>query len=195
MLSGAVRVPGSAWRRFDRRADIWRARVGDVSARELYVNGRRATRAATGAYPAGFRPAWNGGGPTSGIEYQPTNINPSSWGDPASWSRPEDVEAVIVTQWKVMSVPVSSVSPPSPPNPGLIHMVQPAWTNANVFRDADGEPGIWSFWQVTRFENALEFLDEAGEWYLDEDAGWLYYKPLPGRACGPPESSCRSCGR
>lgn len=179
VISGAARVPGSAWRRFDREENVWRARVGDVSTRELYVDGRRATRAATGEYPAGFRPAWNDGDPDSGIEYQPTDINPSSWRDPASWERPEDVEAVILTQWKTMSVPVSSVTPPASSEPGLLRMVEPAWNNANVYRDADGEPGIWSFWQVTRFENALEFLDEPGEWYLDEDAGWLYYRPEP----------------
>lgn len=32
---------------------------------------------------------------------------------------------------------------------------------------------------MTRFENALEFLDSPGEWYLDEEGGWLYYKPQP----------------
>lgn len=182
VISGGMRVPRSAWTRFDSGANVWRARVGHVSTRELYVNGRRATRAATGDYPAGFRPAWNGGGPESGIEYRPTDLNPPAWRDPAGWSRPEDVEAVILTQWKTMSVPVDSVTPASSSDPGLLHMVEPAWTNANVYRDADGEPGLWSFWQVTRLENALEFLDEPGEWYLDEDAGWLYYKPKRGQS-------------
>jgi hypothetical protein len=30
------------------------------------------------------------------------------------------------------------------------------------------------------FENALEFLDAPGEWYLDQQQGVLYYKPRPG---------------
>ncbi|NLT06188.1 MAG: right-handed parallel beta-helix repeat-containing protein [Solirubrobacterales bacterium] len=181
VISGAAAVPGSSWRPF--RAGIWRARVGDVATRELYVNGRRAVRAATGDYPAGFRPAWNGGGDASGIEYLPTvapeGLNPAAWGDPAAWRRPADVEAVILTQWKMMTVPVESVTPPAGSAPGLLRMVEPAWTNANLFRDADGEPGIWSFWQVTRLENALEFLDEPGEWYVDRGSGWLYYMPRP----------------
>ena len=58
-------------------------------------------------------------------------------------------------------------------------MAEPAWQNANAFRGPDGEPGVWSFWQVTRFENALQFLDSPGEWYLDEAHGWLYYMPYP----------------
>lgn len=182
VISGGMRVPRSAWSRFDRKADVWRARVGEVHTRELYVDGRRATRAATEEYPAGFRPTWNGGGPGSGIEYIPTDLNPAAWRDPAAWSRPQDVEAMILTQWKTMSVPVSSVVPPASPEPGLLRMEMPGWKNANVYRDSDGRPGPWSFWQVTRFENALEFLDEPGEWYLDEDAGWLYYKPRRGQS-------------
>lgn len=183
IISGASRVPGAAWSRYDKAANIWRAQVGDIATRELYVDGERATRAASDEYPAGFRPAWNAGGPNSGIEFLPTvepaGFNPASWGNPAEWSNPEDVEAVILTQWKAMTVPVDSVTPATASTPGLLRMAEPAWRNANVFRDANGEPGLWSFWQVTRFENALEFLDSPGEWYLDEDEGWLYYKPQP----------------
>jgi hypothetical protein len=183
IIVGAVRVPASAWSRYDKTANIWRAKVGDVATRELYVNGERATRAASGEYPAGFRPAWSGGGPNSGIEFLPTvepgGLNPASWGNPAEWDNPADVEAVILTQWKTMTVPVDSVTPAAGSTPGLLRMAEPAWQNANVFREPNGEPGPWSFWQVTRFENALEFLDSPGEWYLDEGQGWLYYKPQP----------------
>lgn len=38
-------------------------------------------------------------------------------------------------------------------------------------------------WQITdnfRLENALEFLDEPGEWYHDADTGTLYYMPRVG---------------
>lgn len=183
LISGAVRVPGSAWSLFDEEDGIWRARVGKVRTRELYVDGERASRASTGEYPAGFRPNWNGGGSQSGIEYlpslEPSGLNPASWGDPATWTNVSDVEAVILTQWKTMSVPLSSIAPAVGSTPGLLRMAEPAWKNANVFRGADGQPGIWSFWQVTRFENALQFLDSPGEWYLDEQHGWLYYKPRP----------------
>ena len=183
VISGARRVRGSAWSPYMGRAGVWRARVGKVRTRELYVNGNRAVRAATEEYPAGFRPAWNGGGPNSGIEYlptvQPTGLNPASWGDPATWTNVDAIEAVILTQWKTMSVPLDSIAPASGSTPGLLRMAEPAWQNANAFRGPDGEPGIWSFWQVTRFENALQFLDSPGEWYLDEARGWLYYMPHP----------------
>src|SRR5664279_4438751 len=41
-------------------------------------------------------------------------------------------------------------------------------------------PGIGSFWQVTYFENAYEFLNEPGEWYVDDHSGDIFYIPRPG---------------
>jgi hypothetical protein len=183
VISGGERVPGSSWSLYDSKDNIWRARVGKVKSRELYVNGRREQIASTGAYPAGFRPSWNDGGPDTGIEYLPTikpnGLNPSSWGDPTMWTNVRDIQAVIQTQWKMMSVPLSSITPAQGSTPGLLRMEEPAWTNANLFRGSDGQPGVWSFWQVTRFQNAYQFLDSPGEWYLDSKRGWLYYEPHP----------------
>lgn len=117
-------------------------------------------------------------------------MNPEGWREPHDWGNPQDVEAVIVTQWKMMSVPVDSVIPypgctPNPLDPtfktGLIIMKEPGWTDANVFFDSSiDEPGIWSFWRATRFENACEFLDEPGEWYLDQPKCYPHYIPREG---------------
>ena len=192
MISGSIRVEN--WSLYDASLNIWRASVGGGRAsRQLYVNGQRAVRARTGSYPAGFRPVFLeilGVPLTGGIEFIPTAINPAGWRDPGAWTNVQDIEAVIITQWKTMRVPVDSVThyPDYTPDPldlgfktGLIVMQEPGWTNANVFLDSSTlEPGIWSFWQVTHFENAYEFLDEPGEWYLDKNAGWLYYIPRQG---------------
>ncbi len=193
VISGGIQVKG--WELHDQNLGIYRAHVGHVKSRQLYVNGQRATRAQTTPYPAGFRPGffWLGGvGDPVGIEFIPAPwLNPVNWYDPATWSQapanPRQIEAVIQTQWKMMRVPVESITPypqytPDPVfqptvHTGLIKMREPAWTNANVFVGPDGQPGVWSFWQVTRFENAYPFLDEPGEWYLDEVRGDLYYIP------------------
>ncbi len=175
IISGAVQVTG--WSPSISLPGVYTANVGNVRSRQLYVNGTRATRAQTTPYPAGFLPKWTNGG----IEYIITNLNPPTWGDPSTWTNPQDIEAVILTQWKMMRVPLSGITPAFPPTSGLITMQQPAWDNSNVYFDAaTNEPGEWSFWQVTRFENALEFLTDPGQWYLDRNAGLLYYYPLPG---------------
>ena len=175
IVCGSVKVTG--WSLYDASLNIYRAYVGPCQSRQLYVNGHRATRAQTTPYPAGFRPSWTNGG----IEFIPTSLNPARWRDPASWTHPEDIEAVLITQWKMTRIPLSSITPYSSPNNGLITIQEPAWTNANVYFDLKTNlPGIWGFWQVTRFENAYEFLTEEGQWYLDRTAGWLYYIPRAG---------------
>lgn len=195
VISGSIRVQN--WSLYDTDLGIYRAYVGQHQSRQLYVNGQRAIRAQTEAYPAGFLPAPIPieiyGIPftvVGGIAFIPTELNPEGWRDPSTWTSPQDIEAVIVTQWKMMSVPLDSITPypnytPDPLDPGLktglIILQQPGWTIANVFFESlTLKPGIWSFWQVTRFENTYEFLDEPGEWYLDKASGWLYYIPRQG---------------
>ncbi|MBN1342765.1 MAG: right-handed parallel beta-helix repeat-containing protein [Phycisphaerae bacterium] len=204
VITGSIRVEN--WSLHDPNLGIYRACVDPCETRQLYVNGQRAVRARTSLYPSAFRPAYFyvlGIPEPIGILYEPDELNPSRWRDPWKWSNKQDVEAVIITQWKMMTVPVESVTPyPNyvvpelVPDPtirnratGLLKMKEPAWTNANVFLTSEGsdpnwgpQPGMWSFWQVTWFENAYEFLDEPGEWYLNKAEGCLYYIPRPGES-------------
>ncbi len=172
-ISGSIQVTG--WSLYDPLLNIYRAQVGSNTSRQLYVNGKRAQRASTTAYPAGFRPSYSAGG----IEFIPTPLNPPEWMDPGAWTNVPDIEAVIETQWKMMRVPLEQVTPSVDGIiPGLITLVEPAWHNANIYLDIiTNEPGIWSFWQVTRFENALQFMNQPGDWCLDTSGGWLYYIP------------------
>ncbi|MFH0800991.1 MAG: right-handed parallel beta-helix repeat-containing protein [bacterium] len=192
VICGSIRV--ERWSLYNSSPGIYRAYVGTQECRQLYVNGQRAVRARTGLYPAGFCPAYYYFFDVTypeGIPFIPTSLNPSEWNDPSKWGNIGDVEAVILTQWKMMIVPLESVIPyPGfSPDPifhpelktGLIKLKEPGWTNANIYLSSETlEPGIWSFWQVTWFENAFKFLDEPGEWYLDRSSGWLYYIPRSG---------------
>ncbi len=203
-------LPVKNWTRDNALPGVYRAIVGKVSSRQLYVNGVRAVRARTIDYPPSFRPAFyylNGVPQPDGIQYLlPANGPPKVWQDPSQWTNIPKIEAVIITQWKMMSVPLASVIPypghtpypqflpyvpplgypplPVPEKTGLITIKPQPWANANLFlASTTGQPGLWSFWQVTRFENAKQFLDEPGEWYLDESdpsGGMLYYMPRPG---------------
>jgi len=196
VISGAVQIKG--WTLHDKTRSIYRADAGSSVSRHLYVNGQRATRARTdspgGNIPAGFRPypvLPKPGQPSyvigGGIQFLPTSLNAAGWMDPAKWTNPREIEAVIETQWKMMSVPLDAVTPSTKGKPGLITLQQPGWTNANLYftttqptNCTPGAPGIWSMWQVTRFENAYEFLDQPGEWYLDRTKRSIYYIPRRG---------------
>ncbi|MBO9712345.1 hypothetical protein [Sphingomonas sp.] len=195
VISGGVRITG--WTLHDPDRNIWQASARGLNSRQLIVGGRRAQRARTtmpdGGLPAGFRPtpvvpqpakggeAYTIGG---GIDYVPTDLNPAPWRDPMLWKNADQVEAVIQTQWKMIRVPLRKVHPPLGPAPGRIEMAQPAWTNANLVftKQPDGSlaPGIWSFWQVSWFENHVAFLDTPGEWVLDAAADTIFYMPRAG---------------
>ena len=187
VISGAVAVSG--WATYQGRiqsADL--SAIAPKRTRQLYVNGQRAVRARTPDYPSSFLPfseQVDGDWTVPGIKFIFNPILNPGLPDPAVWHRQGQIEAMIITQWKMSVCRLSSVTPMQAAGgttiPGLIQLQEPCWGNANGYRDPEtGAPSIWSFWQVTRFENALEFLDEPGEWYLDEQAATLYYMPLWG---------------
>lgn len=173
VISGAVQVTGP-WALYDVLLGIYRTQISPVQTRQLYVNGNRAARAMTTQWPYGFLANYAAGG----IQWTQTALNPPAWNNPAAWQNPQQIEAVILTQWKMMRVPLSSISGAGS---GLITLQEPAWNNANVYYDiSTGKPGEWAFFQATWFENALAFLTEPGQWYFDSSDNYLYYIPLVG---------------
>lgn len=143
----------------DPGVQLWKASVGlGVDTRQLYIDGERGVRAESNpagtlenpVYPQGFRPTFDQIPDVSGIQYIPNAWNLAedptalNWFDPNSWTNVADIEAVLNTQWKTMSVPLDEVLPQSPLIPsliaeydetpvGLITMQDPAWTSANLY--------------------------------------------------------------
>jgi hypothetical protein len=163
VISGAVQVSG--WTLHDAVLNIWRAQTNvntSTLPRQLYVNGVRATRARTVDYPNYYTPA------STGYTYSyTTGTDPQI---PPVWENPTEVEAVTATQWKMMRCPVAQINGGSE-----VVMQNPCWTNANVF------PEPWNFHLLSWWENAYEFLDQPGEWYLNPVTKILYYIPLSGQ--------------
>lgn len=152
-ISGGRAVTG--WSRvtdpgipIEQGALLWQAHIDPGSAcRPLYIDGVRARRAETNsadAYPLGFRPTCGDLPGVSGIQYALDPRNGAGWRDPESWTNVNDIEAVLWTQWKMISVPLKAVVPPSAgtpslnpvgaPSVGLIELLQPGWDNANLIR-------------------------------------------------------------
>ena len=160
VISGAERVTG--WTLHDAVLGIWKAEVAtETLPRQLYVNGIRAIRARTPDYPNYYYPT------ETGYYYEYIiGLDPQI---PPTWQNPTAVEAVTVTQWKMMRCPVAEVVAARD-----VIMQDYCWKNANVF------PEPWNFQLLSWWENAYEFLDEAGEWYLEPGTRTLYYIPREG---------------
>lgn len=160
VISGAEEVSG--WVLHDAVLNIWQAQASvDTMPRQLYVNGVRATRARTPDYPNYYIPT-----ATGYTYFYLLGTDPQI---PPVWNNPTSVEAVTATQWKMMRCPIAQIN-----NASEVVMKDPCWTNANVF------PEPWNFQLLSWWENAYEFLDEAGEWYLNPTTKVLYYIPRAG---------------
>ena len=149
---------------------IYKAAVpaGSAPFRQLYANGSRAIRARTpnaGAYHQVV--GWDLGGRT--IEIAASEIS--------DWQRLGQVEVVIlglgVNQGNLriggFGVVGGSafVTASEPERTRIFEQVYPPKVSRPYF-----------------FENALEFLDAPGEWYLDTTAGEVYYMPRAGESVG-----------
>jgi len=141
-------------------ADIPQAREGGWYFRELWVNGRRATRA---RHPnRGYLPIAEL--PDKAAEWtQGHNRFRFREGDLKAWNTFTNAEVVAMTRWVESRLPVISVDEKE-------RIV--SFSKRSVFELAPGD--------LYYAEGALEFLDEPGEWYLDPTAGRLYYLPRPG---------------
>ena len=141
-------------------ADIPDVRNGNWLFRELWVNGRRATRArhpkrgylSIAAVPDKAKD-WTQGQSRFGFRE----------GDLKSWNTITNAELVAMTRWVESRLPVMAVDEKE-------RIV--TFTKRSVFELAAGD--------LYYVEGAFEFLDEPGEWYLDPAAGMLYYLPRPG---------------
>lgn len=163
VLSGGRRIV-SKWVPGDK--GIWRTdlqgtglKPGKWNFRQLFVNGRRATRA---RFPNADAPnpfLYAIGGDRDHLLIDPKLIKPV-------WGTAADVQINIVPQWKFFNQwnTITKVDPES----GRIDI-------ADSERHAKVTEGNW-FW----VEGVLEELDRPGEWHLDAESGRLCYMPEPG---------------
>jgi hypothetical protein len=181
MLSGGRRITG--WKKG--AGEIWTAEIPEVKAgkwyfRQLFVNDKRAIRARS---PNVDDPEpWCrmlSSTANADIEDQPITVRLSGYKEPfkiKECKNPGDVELVYICnndmgrkRLGTMNEKDQSFTLPPPHR----------WNSKTHKYD-------WylSFpdphWKACYLENALEMLDEPGEWYLDRSSGILSYRPRPG---------------
>lgn len=170
---------------YDAEKNIYRTYVGaGTIARQIYINGYRATRARTELSERGIIGTKYDGrakyqelqlgylkNPTRDIEkgtYLCDNV------ELASVKNQSDIEAVYYEEW---TNPRAKVQKMEVTDEGkcLITMQSDSWQKvwSNNGNSTDSiRPNYPAF-----LENAYEFLDMDGEWYLNKKDGYLYYKP------------------
>ena len=160
-ISGAKAVTG--WTLANSAKNIWQASVGTgIDSRQLYVNGALATRARTTLNRSDFTASNTGLRFTSsGLTYLNSLANSSR------------VELEGIGSFTDRYVPVQSISGNS------ITMQQPAWNNNTFGYDTIINPYRKG---PMYLENAYEFLDSPGEWYLNPSTGTLSYIPPSGQS-------------
>lgn len=171
VLSGGRRIAG--WRevRLNGRkmwvAEIPEARDGKWFFRELWVNGKRATRARN--------PNWGYRNLAEALDTSTEWTKGQSRfrfaeGELRAWPSVTNAEVVVMTKWVESRLPVTSVDE----SQRIVN-----FGKRSVFQLATGDPYC--------IEGAVELLDTPGEWYLDSARGRLFYIPQPNERIGEVE--------
>jgi hypothetical protein len=166
--------PIKNWTVFDAANNIYSANAGATAFRQLYVNGVKAIRARTPNLLANNVPNFNR---LSGWDKDAHNVQvPSS--AVGEWNNLTKVEMHIMIAWGDSTLRIASIT-----NSGGTAYVKfqsdeddIVFIRPNPRMDQLG----WGQGRAYYFENALEFLDQPGEWYLDETTNSVCYKPRDG---------------
>jgi hypothetical protein len=162
---------------------IWRAPVsGGLRFRQLYINGVRGIRARQPNAGAAYNhlTQWNGAvyaglstwdPNTHSIDIPTTDIT----GGP--WTNLGKIEMVVSMQWQQLRARILSFTTSGATT--HVEFVDPDARKAFMW-----DLGLYNPGQAYFFENAREFIDQPGEWYNDEAAGFVYYLPRAGEIMG-----------
>jgi hypothetical protein len=169
VISGAKQVTG--WSEYDSSKGIYRAAVpAGTQSSQLFVNGQRAQRARGALNPSGFT--------LSGSSFVTADASY------ASFTNQSQIQIVDDNDWKQMRCPLSSITATSSGGSSL-NVNPTCFANNNTNVPNAGFPfngsGLPALNGISWIENAYQLLTTPGQFYLDGNAGYLYYIPLTGQ--------------
>ncbi|MFX0100979.1 MAG: right-handed parallel beta-helix repeat-containing protein [Candidatus Hodarchaeota archaeon] len=138
---------------------LWSAPCPVDDFRQLYVNGKRATRA---------RGDVSSITQTDGDGHRTDNENMHLW------RNINQIEMVYKGYWTLPRIRIDRFNWFDDTQ---FFMQQPAYSYSRTKSDSSHLEPVW-------IENAFELLDEKGEWYLDRSIDTLYYRPFQGEDMG-----------
>lgn len=148
------------------RATVDRA----VDFRELWVNGRRAVRART---------------PNAGLHFRLADEKRDDGFDlprdvlGCVKVRPTEIEVSVLVAWMHKRLRIARVTPAGDATVRAV-IAAPEWDGVTKQPQGDRIYRGRSYW----LENAREFLDAPGEFFLDRASGVVRYRPRPGETLG-----------
>ncbi len=173
LISGGQAVNG--WTLSNAGGKIYTTSGITTPFRQLYVNGVKAIRARSPNLGTNGALAFNR---LTGADNTAQNIQVAS-SEVSSWNNFTKVEMHVMTGWGDNTVRLASSTTSG--NTATLKIQSPESTIlfARPFPHLGGQFGGFTK-HCYYFENALEFLDQPGEWYLDESKGVLSYMPRVG---------------
>jgi hypothetical protein len=172
LVTGGKRITG--WTVFDAANNIYSADAGAGAFRQLYVNGVKAIRARSPNLGANGEANFDR---LSGWDKAAHNVQLSS-SYVANWANLSQVEMHLMTAWADNTLRIESISTTGNTATVKFQSAEDAilFVRPNPRLDQRG----WGAGRAFFFENAIEFLDQPGEWYLNETTNTVYYKPRAG---------------
>jgi hypothetical protein len=158
VISGGQRIAG--WKIFDKAKNIYRANAESLTFRQLYINGGWGIRARTPDKTKNSDIKWDA--TNKEIRIGKKNI--------AQWQNFDKTEMVTINPWSCHHLRLESFTSDS-----LYAHITTKKEEQFVFQLTSYFHGKEYF-----FENAYEFLDIEGEWYLNTADHYVYYKPRIG---------------
>jgi len=167
--------PITGWTASSSGSGIYTASGVTTPFRQLYVNGVKAIRARAPNLGTNGAFAFNR---LTGADDTAQNIQIAS-SEISNWNNLTKVEMHIMTGWGDSTVRLASFTTSGSTATIKIQSPESTILFPRPFPHLGGQ-----FTGFTKhcyyFENALELLDQPGEWYLDEGTGTLSYKPRTG---------------
>jgi hypothetical protein len=175
LLTGGV--PISGWTIHDQGKNIWKVTGVTARFRQLYVNNVKAIRARLPNLGANNSPNF----------YRLVKVDTTgkalniATSVGLNWNNLDKVEMHLMIAWADATMRIASTT-----NMGSYTRVKIQKTEENILFNRPYPMLGVAFssnpprQQAYYLENAMEFLDVAGEWYLDESTNTLYYMPRSG---------------
>ncbi|NOU85613.1 hypothetical protein GC102_07450 [Paenibacillus sp. LMG 31460] len=162
IISGGQKITN--WTLHDGANNVYKASVGTLNFRQLYVNGKPAVRSRTP----------NTGKYNKLLSWDTTNkriqINASEY---SSWGNLNQVEMVVQKYWGNDYLRIGSATTVG----SAVYVTPQSTEQTREFVNVNPQKANN---QPYHFENAYEFIDQESEWYVDTSAQTLYYKPRNG---------------